>query len=217
MDTGLLEAEARLLNEAWFHYVKTGLPWVVAKAACSLDGKIATGAKASGSRVRPPGLWDTACGNGWTPSWSGSARCWPMTPSSPPGGPGARRRTRPHPGRPRQPPAPAPGFPDAAPELRRPHLGGHHQPGAEGCDPRPGGARGSGPGVARRRRPGVRLAALLEELGTRQVQSLLVEGGAETWGSLLDQRLVNQVRSFNCPKIRGGDKGPGDGGRSRGH
>ena len=39
---GLLAAEARRLNEAWLHYVNTGRPWVVAKAACSLDGKIAT-------------------------------------------------------------------------------------------------------------------------------------------------------------------------------
>ena len=39
---GLLDAEARRLNEAWFHCVNTGRPWVIAKAACSLDGKIAT-------------------------------------------------------------------------------------------------------------------------------------------------------------------------------
>ena len=39
---GLLAAEAQRLNEAWLHYVNTGRPWVMAKAACSLDGKIAT-------------------------------------------------------------------------------------------------------------------------------------------------------------------------------
>jgi diaminohydroxyphosphoribosylaminopyrimidine deaminase/5-amino-6-(5-phosphoribosylamino)uracil reductase len=39
---GLLAAEARRLNEAWLHYVNTGRPWVIAKSACSLDGKIAT-------------------------------------------------------------------------------------------------------------------------------------------------------------------------------
>ena len=42
VDVGLLAAEARRLNEAWLHYVNTGRPWVIAKAACSLDGKIAT-------------------------------------------------------------------------------------------------------------------------------------------------------------------------------
>ena len=42
VETGVLEEEARRLNEAWFHWIETGLPWVIAKAACSLDGKIAT-------------------------------------------------------------------------------------------------------------------------------------------------------------------------------
>ncbi len=38
---GLLEPEARDLNRFYFHYLETGLPWVIAKFACSLDGKIA--------------------------------------------------------------------------------------------------------------------------------------------------------------------------------
>jgi len=42
VEDGLLATEARRLNEAWFKWVETGLPFVIAKAACSLDGKIAT-------------------------------------------------------------------------------------------------------------------------------------------------------------------------------
>jgi len=42
VEEGLLAREARRLNEAWFKWVATGLPFVIAKAACSLDGKIAT-------------------------------------------------------------------------------------------------------------------------------------------------------------------------------
>ena len=42
VETGLLADQARRLNEAWFKWVETGLPFVIAKAACSLDGKIAT-------------------------------------------------------------------------------------------------------------------------------------------------------------------------------
>ncbi len=38
---GLLEAEARRLNEAWIHFVKTGRPFVTVKVAQSLDGYIA--------------------------------------------------------------------------------------------------------------------------------------------------------------------------------
>ena len=39
---GLMQAEADALNRPFFHYLKTGLPWVLAKAAISLDGKLAT-------------------------------------------------------------------------------------------------------------------------------------------------------------------------------
>lgn len=42
VEIGLLEAEARRLNEAWFKWVEKGLPFVIAKAACSLDGRTAT-------------------------------------------------------------------------------------------------------------------------------------------------------------------------------
>ncbi len=39
---GLLEAEARELNAPYFKHIVTGKPWVIAKWAMSLDGKIAT-------------------------------------------------------------------------------------------------------------------------------------------------------------------------------
>jgi riboflavin-specific deaminase-like protein len=44
VEIGLLEAESRRLNEAWFKWVETGLPFIIAKAACSLDGRTATAA-----------------------------------------------------------------------------------------------------------------------------------------------------------------------------
>lgn len=40
--TGLFATEAYEQNRFFFHHTKTGLPYVVAKFACSLDGKIAT-------------------------------------------------------------------------------------------------------------------------------------------------------------------------------
>jgi diaminohydroxyphosphoribosylaminopyrimidine deaminase/5-amino-6-(5-phosphoribosylamino)uracil reductase len=42
VDTGLLEAEARHLNEGFFARVQRGWPWFTLKLASSLDGRIAT-------------------------------------------------------------------------------------------------------------------------------------------------------------------------------
>ncbi len=40
--SGVLEAEARKVNEIFIHYISQGLPYVVAKYAMTADGKIAT-------------------------------------------------------------------------------------------------------------------------------------------------------------------------------
>ncbi|MEW6182779.1 MAG: bifunctional diaminohydroxyphosphoribosylaminopyrimidine deaminase/5-amino-6-(5-phosphoribosylamino)uracil reductase RibD [Bacillota bacterium] len=42
VDTGLLEKEARRLNEYFIKYITTNRPFVISKTAMSLDGKIAT-------------------------------------------------------------------------------------------------------------------------------------------------------------------------------
>ncbi len=39
---GVMADESDALNVAFFHYMKTGMPYVIAKAAISLDGKLAT-------------------------------------------------------------------------------------------------------------------------------------------------------------------------------
>ncbi|RFC44288.1 MAG: diaminohydroxyphosphoribosylaminopyrimidine deaminase [Verrucomicrobia bacterium] len=51
VETGVLEAECRHLNRAFFKWITTGLPWVIAKAALSLDGRI--------TRVPGEGQWLT--------------------------------------------------------------------------------------------------------------------------------------------------------------
>lgn len=42
LEVGLLESEARRLNEPFFHFIRTRRPFVVMKTAMTLDGKIAT-------------------------------------------------------------------------------------------------------------------------------------------------------------------------------
>jgi diaminohydroxyphosphoribosylaminopyrimidine deaminase/5-amino-6-(5-phosphoribosylamino)uracil reductase len=42
VEVGLLGQEAARLNEAFFKYIRTGVPFVILKVAASLDGKIAT-------------------------------------------------------------------------------------------------------------------------------------------------------------------------------
>ncbi len=42
IETGVLAREASALNRVFNHWIRTGSPWVIAKAAMTLDGKIAT-------------------------------------------------------------------------------------------------------------------------------------------------------------------------------
>ncbi|MFZ5449282.1 MAG: bifunctional diaminohydroxyphosphoribosylaminopyrimidine deaminase/5-amino-6-(5-phosphoribosylamino)uracil reductase RibD [Thermodesulfobacteriota bacterium] len=205
---GMLEVEARRLNEAWFHWVNTGQPWVIAKAACSLDGKIATAtgesqwltgevARAYGHRLRHQvdailvGIGTVLADN---PQ---------LTVRLP------RRRGR----------DPIRIVLDS--RLRLPlnarllHL--------DSPAPTWVATTGQAPPDAIRayQDQGIRvmvlpadagrvsLPALLQSLGERQVQSLLVEGGAETLGAFFDQRLVRQFNFFYAPKILGGRNAPG--------
>ncbi len=49
-----------------------------------------------------------------------------------------------------------------------------------------------------------RLEFLLDELGRRQMTNILVEGGGELFGSLFDSGQVDEVHAFIAPKIVGG-------------
>ena len=60
-----------------------------------------------------------------------------------------------------------------------------------------------------RREGGVRNpSGILEDLGARSVQSLLVEGGARVAGAFLDAGLVNKASFFIAPLIIGGADAP---------
>ena len=51
-------------------------------------------------------------------------------------------------------------------------------------------------------------SSMLDEMGRRLIQSVLVEGGATLAGFLIDARLVNKITFFNAPIIIGGDDAP---------
>jgi diaminohydroxyphosphoribosylaminopyrimidine deaminase/5-amino-6-(5-phosphoribosylamino)uracil reductase len=56
---------------------------------------------------------------------------------------------------------------------------------------------------------GIDVRALLAELGRREFTNVLVEGGAKVLGSFFDGRQVDEVHVFVAPKILGGDRAPG--------
>lgn len=49
------------------------------------------------------------------------------------------------------------------------------------------------------------LASLLDDLGKREMTNILVEGGGRLLGSFFDQNLVDEVHVFVAPKIVGGE------------
>ena len=53
-----------------------------------------------------------------------------------------------------------------------------------------------------------RMLLLLDELGRRQMTNVLVEGGATLLGALLDARQIDEVHVFIAPKLFGGERAP---------
>ncbi|MBL9081170.1 MAG: bifunctional diaminohydroxyphosphoribosylaminopyrimidine deaminase/5-amino-6-(5-phosphoribosylamino)uracil reductase RibD [Planctomycetales bacterium] len=53
-----------------------------------------------------------------------------------------------------------------------------------------------------------RLTALLDELGRRRMTNVLVEGGAKLFGTLMDLGEVDEVHTFIAPKLIGGAGAP---------
>ena len=59
--------------------------------------------------------------------------------------------------------------------------------------------------VCAERRGHVDPAALLDELGRRELLSILVEGGPTLAGAFFDAGLVDKVHAFIAPRIIGGE------------
>ena len=205
VEIGLMESEARRLNAPYLKRVATGRPWVIAKWAMTLDGKLAT--RSGDSRwISGPesreivhqlrGRVDAILiGRGTAVADD------PLLTARPPGPRTATRivldsraaldassqlvRTA------RDTPLLIATGPEAT-ESDRARLA------AAGCEVFVCDAadhRG-------------RLSQLLDELGRRQMTNVLVEGGSHLLGSLFDAREIDEVHVFIAPKLCGGQAAP---------
>jgi diaminohydroxyphosphoribosylaminopyrimidine deaminase/5-amino-6-(5-phosphoribosylamino)uracil reductase len=205
VSVGLLSREAEQQNEKYFHFMRTGRPFVHLKLAASLDGKIATrtgdsrwitGAE---SRRRVHELrhaYDAILIGAGTAQTDDPL----LTDRS------AKKRRRPlvrvvlDEALKLSPESRLVGSAKEAPVLI---FVGNSGAVSQNTDL---GSRGVE--VIRDSANGRDLLAILEELGSRSLQSVLVEGGASMAGKFLDTGLVNKVSFFLAPIIIGGREAP---------
>lgn len=178
VDIGLLEAEATRVNEAYLHFMSTGLPFVHLKLAVSLDGKIAT-------RTRD---------SRWVTGPEARARAHELRHQYDAILIGAGTAVTDDPSL-----TDRSGLPRRRP-LVRVVLAGSLSPDSQLA------TTASEAPVILFGEPD--LPAVLKELGSRSIQSVLVEGGATVAGEFMDAGLVNKVTFFIAPKIVGGTDAP---------
>ncbi len=205
VEIGLMESEARRLNAPYLKRVTTGRPWIIAKWAMTLDGKLATrsgdsrwisGAESRAIVHRLRGRVDAILiGRGTALADD------PLLTARPPGPRTATRivldsraaldsssqlvRTA------RDTPLLVAAGPDAT-ESDRARLA----------------AAGSEVFVCDAPDHQGRLGQLLDELGRRQMTNVLVEGGSRLLGTLFDAREIDEAHIFIAPKLSGGQSAP---------
>jgi diaminohydroxyphosphoribosylaminopyrimidine deaminase/5-amino-6-(5-phosphoribosylamino)uracil reductase len=206
VEIGLLREEAERLNAAFLKHVETGLPLVTLKGATSLDGRIAT--RTGDSR--------------WITSDLPRRHARLLRAEHEAILIGTRTALADDPRLDRRPPSPL-----AKPLLRvvldrslrmspRSRLAAslHRGPVLLFCGPGAPAARRETlerlgveieeiP-VKGRRDPRLDLEEVLRRLGSRGIMSVLVEGGGELEGSLLDLRLGDRLVLYIAPRILGG-------------
>jgi diaminohydroxyphosphoribosylaminopyrimidine deaminase/5-amino-6-(5-phosphoribosylamino)uracil reductase len=195
-DIGVEGLAAYRLNAPYIKLVTAGRPWVIAKWAMSLDGKIATASGDSkwisgeGSRRRVHELRGRVdailVGIGTVLADD------PLLTARPPGPRTATRIVLDSQGR-------------LSPESQLVRTAGEAPLLVVTTE---AATSFSAPGVDWLRLPAEQgrpaLAALLDELGRRRVTHLLVEGGAEVLGSFRDAGAIDEAYVFIAPKLLGG-------------
>jgi diaminohydroxyphosphoribosylaminopyrimidine deaminase/5-amino-6-(5-phosphoribosylamino)uracil reductase len=204
--TGVLEDEARHLNRAFFKYITTGLPLVVAKYAMTLDGKIAS---RTGSSQWISGEVSRAyvheLRNRLDAILVGTGTLAKDDPSLTCRMPGGR-----HPLKVLLDPEL-----DYAPDSRAVSLEGDAIVfcSEDADDVRVKDLEALGAKVVRRPvspEGEFDMAELLAVLAREgEVTSVLVEGGGALLGSLFDDRLIDRIEAFVAPILVGGQDGIG--------
>lgn len=196
VQTGLLVEEATQVNEAYLHFMRTGRPFVHLKFAASLDGKIAT--RTGDSR--------------WVTGEESRARVHELRHAYDAILVGAGTVLKDDPlltdrsGLPRLRPLVRVVLDDRiqlSPESKLATTTSEAPVLVFGRADR-GDLRGvevvnTDPGDLR---------LVLDELGRRSIQSVLVEGGPTIAGAFIDAGLVNKISAFIAPKIVGGSEAP---------
>lgn len=205
VSTGLMAEEAAQLNEAYIHFMRTGRPFVHLKLAVSLDGKVATfngdsrwitGAEARASAHELRHRNDAIMVGGRTAEAddplltdrSGKKRRRPLVRAI------IEQYLR------LSPESQLVQTTATAPVLIFAHSDSDPDT-VEALQVR-------GVEVISQTGSGLEFSSVLDELGRRSIQSVLVEGGPILAGLLLDAGLVNKVTFFIAPMIIGGQDAP---------
>jgi diaminohydroxyphosphoribosylaminopyrimidine deaminase/5-amino-6-(5-phosphoribosylamino)uracil reductase len=206
---GLLGREALALNAPYFHWMRSGRPWVILKWAMSLDGKIATRTGESrwitGRQARAHGHALRRRADAVMVGTLTALRDDPRLTPRPARGRRPMRIILDRRGR-----LPL-DLRILAPERRRGaglrvYVTSRRTAARRGRELESRGVRllvaPEGPG-------GLDLAAVLSELGRLGVSQLLVEGGGKLGGSFLEGGLVDEVAVLLAPLLIGGAEAPG--------
>ena len=201
------EAQARRINEAFFKHRTTGLPFVIAKWAASLDGKIAA-ASGDSRWVSGPETceWAHQLRTRIDAILVGSSTVVVDDPllTARPGGEDAER----------QPLRVVVDTRGRTPPMAQVFTGRAQTLVATGPDAHAdwrAAIEGRGAEVLELPLDGdhVDLRALLEALGQRDIVTLLVEGGGVVLGGFFDAALVDKVTAVIAPLIVGAADAPG--------
>jgi diaminohydroxyphosphoribosylaminopyrimidine deaminase/5-amino-6-(5-phosphoribosylamino)uracil reductase len=177
---GVLAEQCRQLNEAFNKWIVTGQPWVIAKAALTLDGRL----------TRPPGEGRWLSGEAArTHAHRTRARVDAILI-----GAGTLRADNP-----RLTVRGVPGESGAA--RRQPWRVVLTRGGDLPTDAHLFTDEWKARTLVFRRRS---LRAVLRELGRRQVTSVLIEGGGQVLGQAFDAGLVDEVQFYLTPRLSGG-------------